>query len=1854
MRLFEWCSREVPQSAAMFAFHGGKRVKYIGSKKLSLLFVLGILLSLGSCKKGATITTKSILSTKAVTTTASTGTLKLTVAEQMADDVVAALKASSNMTTEQAAVIRTGALAGLSSGSSLRLAAAANPNKLEECAPIIIQGAIKAMSDPATGLSGDDAKVAVAGTITGAVFKSLNNKMSLVSGDAKQNLAGDITKAALSSLDDGGVSAAAISTGIGQVMEQTVSNLDDAGYSSEELGAVFAVVTTKGMEGVKGAGIDSSSAGTALNVFLEKSVGALDEAGIPNDTMGTFIGPMMTTAVGSLDDFGFAGSQVGSVVDDLMQGAVGALDNAGFSGATAVKNVMDDCIQGAMKGMSGAGVGQEHFADTMESMMSGAIGSLDDIGIKDIASIQEVSGEMISKAVSFVDDFGVSDPTVIQKASLKLAEGTMAALGDFKSKGIISANDATNMAATVQKNGVAALKEQNDRFGFSDADGGGLAALFSEGIRQGLAEAKFSATEITGMADEIAQAGMDGLIAAAVPVDVATSAKALAETSINAWVNEMEIHCAEEKGTWHADGGWCEFPLAAPVAGAIGPSPEQEKDCFDIGGFIMFMPDGTFFCDSIGELAIKTEADCAAKGYWWVPDGKGGHFCETLASAGAAATGNICYNDTDTQAKCQVKAGCVWLSNFCEDSSKVTCGSMFTSATCTNTPGCMWNSASSYCENATIIECTGTTSSTCSAQPGCIWDNGCKPAALKDCSANTSDTTCSQAPGCGWDGSHCLNLQSLSCDDNTTEVSCQASTGCLWNAVDSQCINSSAISCDLQSTEPTCSSEPGCVWQNSACLNASNLDCASNNTSASCGGMTGCIWDSGQNFCKIAATVSCGAQVTDATCQTTPGCLWDQTGNICINSANISCEGMTQTVCSTEPGCIWDTPGSLCINSSLISCADNTTSTACSGAAGCSWNNNDNICMASANLDCSVNTTSPTCSSMTGCFWDNNNNHCANNTAVDCQSRGSSSCESDSACQWDTTNNACIQFTHDPCLAFTTQPTCPAAQQCAWDSATQQCQYEGQTCNDRLDQTTCENDPICNWHSYGGGGGSCHTDGPQFCALTYGDQTSCDLSPDCSWSSNTCNYSGPPDCYGHSTQTACENDPQDTYNMCFWQTDGGGGRCESDESLICSNYFDPANIANDVDACNAEPYCSESSGSCNYVGPATCGKITSEASCTAQSDCKWDSWDNSCRTKSFAHCAYLDQNYCDSMGSSCTWSGSSCDYTGPVSCDEELSQSSCEAHANSICQWDTSNSQCYSNGPNYCAHSFLDQQSCDQWGGSCAWNGTSCEYTGQVNCHTYDGDQAGCVADGGCYYKTHNNECSHNGYAQCANFDSNATECNNQYDCNHNGTTCDYQGIEICGLITDTSACNANSSCQWNTSSGGYCEHDFSYICPSLIENECNQYSGACNWNGSSCEMANHGGPSVDVTAITINPTSLVAGNPISVTFAATSSGSGIRLDLPGDACMRLENYTANYRQYLCAPTGSPMVNNGDGTYTLNGTLNAYAPGGTYYLSKLQVFEDGTDHGRYINIHSDTDTHYSGTDPNNIAVTPITVTASGVTADNTPPINPTVAPSVSCPSSDVSDANNPVVCYATLNIQDDPANASNIDPYIDHHNAWRFTSTNGHEFHVDGLSIDQGSNTYKIYFTLSRFYEQATYTLTYANMSDFAGNNLPVGLNYSSGTYYDSPFSSFIPPTFTITNAPDADVVAPTITTLTGFENASYSPNTQGKIIMNLSDTGNPNSSGLSNHSLQFEVEKVGGGYSITAWQNLQNTTASTFEFNFDIPSDAPTGSTYYLKKIGIYDNAHNYTEYTSDGSANFMDDNSNVTSLTAKTFTIP
>ena len=621
--------------------------------------------------------------------TASAGQLALSVS--IATDIELALL-KNGMTQDQATAIKAGALAGLA-GASFRLAG--KEERVDVVAPLLMAGAIRAMNHPKAALGDGSSKLKTSEVLTSALFLSLSDKMGGLSDEERQALPGLVTHSAVSNLDEAGLTGDDLSNGIGAIVEHTVKNLDEAGFKPEELKGIVSKVTKSTVSGMKETGLESKALSKTLKAFVKRAVSSLDEAGVQTKDIQNFVGPVMTEAVGGLDELGFKGAgQMQSIVGDIMASTVTALSDAGVKEAKDLSGILNQAVKGAMDGIGQAGIANDQITVFVDDMMKGAVSSLDEIGIQDATAIQEIAGNISSDTIGYLDDYGIKDKEAIKKASESVATGTMAALGDLKDQGILDRQAVETASSAVSKKAVDAILLQAESHGFKN-DIADVATGFTTGMVAGLSEAGWRTDDISAISDDIG-AGFKEALADEAFVDQATldSMTNTIQSSAVSWINDMEIPCVRDKGIWHKDGGWCEYPLSAPVEGAKAPSPEEEEGCFGDGGTIKYLPDGNWFCDiAAGDIGgIASFEDCQSNGYQWLK-GPEGDYCETATPPSA------CWGNMDEGSCAGAPDQCAWVGDYCEAASFVRCPNYQDPLTCGANAGCKWDTHIAECVN---------------------------------------------------------------------------------------------------------------------------------------------------------------------------------------------------------------------------------------------------------------------------------------------------------------------------------------------------------------------------------------------------------------------------------------------------------------------------------------------------------------------------------------------------------------------------------------------------------------------------------------------------------------------------------------------------------------------------------------------------------------------------------------------------------------------------------------------------------------------------------------------------------------------------------------------------------------------------------------------------------------------------------------------------------------------------------------------------------------------------------------------------------------------------------------------------
>ena len=653
----------------------------------SVLFLTVMITGVSCSVKQVTKTAKIGVGSK--TSTSLAGKLALSIA--VIDDLKIAL-VKDGMSSGDAQVIATGALQGLT-GTSSELALKKNNFNLQSsnqdfelnaAVPRLLRSAIRTLADARINLDGkDEDKKKYSGTMTKSVMTSLEDKITNLDEEKRASLPAGIAKAAISSLDEAGLSGDALSSSIGIVMENAVGSLDEAGYKPQEMQTVIEALAKSTVEGIGETGLEKKDISSTMQVFVKSTVGSLDDAGIPFADLATMVAPIMSEAVGGLDELGLTGaSQMQVVVGDMVAETINAMNDTGINEQEDISGFFNYCVQGALDGIDDAGIEETDYVYFMDDVMRGAVASFDEVGIEDPAFIQSLSADMISETIGYFDNVGINDRSSIKSVSEALAVGTMSALGDLRDLGFIDQLAIENTSQFLSETAVDAIYLQAQAFGFeneiTDAASG-----FTTGMVAGLSEAGWVSSDISAVSDNIG-AGFYTALAneETINQEELANMQDSIESSVNSWIAEMQIHCEMEKGVWYAQEERCEYPMLAPVAGAIGPSPEEEEICYEDGGYILFQADGIWFCDiSAGGGELDNFDSCVESGYQWV-NGPEGAYCETYMPA------SQCWQALDPLS---CGPGCTWLENYCEEDAYISCNNYNDPLMCNTQATCFWD-----------------------------------------------------------------------------------------------------------------------------------------------------------------------------------------------------------------------------------------------------------------------------------------------------------------------------------------------------------------------------------------------------------------------------------------------------------------------------------------------------------------------------------------------------------------------------------------------------------------------------------------------------------------------------------------------------------------------------------------------------------------------------------------------------------------------------------------------------------------------------------------------------------------------------------------------------------------------------------------------------------------------------------------------------------------------------------------------------------------------------------------------------------------------------------------------------------
>ncbi len=505
----------------------------------------------------------------------------LALSFKVVEDIELAL-VSSGMSTEQAKVIGSGALAGISgatgSGGAGLMLAEGEPT-LATYLPEIISGAMKATSDQGSGLGSADQKISAIGVITSGMFNSLNGKMDGLSPEVRNALPGSVTKAAVSSLGKAGLSGSDMSKGLGKIMSEGVGNLKQAGFSSDDIKSVVRDMTKSSVAGMKSNALDGKDVAMAMKQLMSSTVGALGATGVKEDSIGGFVGPIMTEAVGGLATLGISdATQMQTMVSDMMGSSVKALTVAGVTKTENIGPILNSFVSGAMAGISQVGVEKNKMGSFVGDMMKEAVGSLDAIGVRNANDIKNLAATVSAGAIATFKDIGITDASTLKSASQAVASGTMKALGGLNDRGILDKSAVQESSKLVSEKSVSVMFQSARDGGFANSIGD-LASGFAMGMVSGLASAGWAAGDISTVSSSITS-GFSAALQGESSIDSGTlvAMTTTVTNSTNSWVNTIA--------------------MGSP---ADGPSPEQMDQCISSGRIIKFDTSGHWYCASTTE-----------------------------------------------------------------------------------------------------------------------------------------------------------------------------------------------------------------------------------------------------------------------------------------------------------------------------------------------------------------------------------------------------------------------------------------------------------------------------------------------------------------------------------------------------------------------------------------------------------------------------------------------------------------------------------------------------------------------------------------------------------------------------------------------------------------------------------------------------------------------------------------------------------------------------------------------------------------------------------------------------------------------------------------------------------------------------------------------------------------------------------------------------------------------------------------------------------------------------------------------------------------------------------------------------
>jgi len=830
----------------------------------------------------------------------------------------------------------------------------------------------------------------------------------------------------------------------------------------------------------------------------------------------------------------------------------------------------------------------------------------------------------------------------------------------------------------------------------------------------------------------------------------------------NCWGYSDTATCASKGCSWDADYGYCEQSAAAScydlnesLCGSAAYNNScrwdqwgsycTEKGCWDLG-------------DNVSCTNANLSIECA-----WTETSEG--WCED--------SGTQCW-DHYLQTDCEAN-NCTWDSwgSYCMTPG---CWDHWTEPTCGNDSDCQWKTSSNsgwdwgWCEKRSCWNWDNTNASACvntsfsEYSLNCSWDAGdagegwCYGPWQNKCwyndsymggnesacvTNNISGVNCSWKAVTGW----CYESRKTFSDFNT-EGECLKSGWGKWNGT--ECItsgetmqNSGCWIFDGRAAE--CVAVRGCTYNSTSreceglategiqCNNITKLVVNNETNQSLCDVIpmlsTCCVWEAGQ--CQL---------TYDTTC-------WDQMAEAPVGATNCMDYNAidSPTLCNQITGapwympCNWNNVSGQCeFNDDMATDLDNIkTKRECESIGG-TWKT-ENVCgtdnCAFVKQWCEMESGSSTYGCDASCWACNSSEACRASKKDYCQWTTDGNISQGGFCDIPDTleihgdcDKFCGSCEHYSGGDSTPEKACKAsAAQCKWDNATENCvQKKSKGCSD--DCFYCFDKEGCSLNG-GGAQGTCKWDDfDGMCKPTEFDREICfdgedndnnDLidceDPTCMFDP-FCGGSEMDDCWNYLDNASCAQ------NNCSWFQDPwtNTNRCGV-KGENCWIY--ETNSTGCIGDINCQWY-SDTHCAINHTKSDTCFKKTTQTGCEAVSSCKWES--NS----------YSPQGgWCDFAPFECGW-------------NQTLQQSKGNCESNSLCAWVTDpfsgtgwcETKCFARNSSG-GQIYKTQATCNAAiaGGICEWSTGWCEP---------NSTRIGAVSG-----------------EDCAFYDNNITQCNNQPGC---------------------------------------------------------------------------------------------------------------------------------------------------------------------------------------------------------------------------------------------------------------------------------------------------------------------------------------------------------------------------------------------------------------------------------------------------------------------------------------------------------